>query len=100
MGLVSLAEIVSLERLSGTLDCFAATAFAAAVPFCCSCGKTRSLSISAMFSGVGFTGAADMVMVYCASKTNKGRRETRMLKNKDGVRLEVLYLQCTIICQR
>lgn len=70
------------------VDCFGAAAFAAAVPFCCSCGITRSLSICRKFSNVVVTGAADMVMVYCVSKINKGRRNVRMLENIDGVRLE------------
>lgn len=85
--LEGLSELASTCPVPEKLDCFDAAAFAAAVLFCCSCGMTRSLSICPNFSSVAVTGAADMVMVYCASKTNKGRREARMLENIDGVRL-------------
>ena len=76
--LEGMSKFDSTCRISG-IDDLGAVVLVACVPFCFSCGMTRSLSISAMFSVVIETGAADVVIVYCASKTSKGIMEKRML---------------------
>ncbi len=76
---ISISTGTSLTR--GGIGCFDAASLAAVVPFCCSCGMTRSLSICLMSSTVVLTGAADVVNVYCIIKTIRGRTNACILEN-------------------
>ena len=82
-----ISKFDSTCRILGA-DGLGAVELVACVPFCFSCGMTRSLNISPMFSLVVETGAADVVIVNCAIKTSKGSMETRMLLSIVNVYVE------------